>query len=128
MIRQILGLRELQQFLSNVIEGLRGTYLIGAIERATEEARKYAASVTHVDTGSLQGAHETEIDSARNVGYVQISQSARNPESNTPPFEYGVYEHERGGAHAFYQRTVDDRGEQIGGDALSLIVESVRNA
>lgn len=128
MIREIEGLRELEGYLQRVSTGLRGPLLWAAIQQATQAARDYAAEITHVITGSLQGAHETVMDSVRNEGRVQINRDARNPENDTPPYEYGVYEHGRGGGHSFYERTVDEAGDRIAGEALEMAVESIRNA
>lgn len=59
-----------------------------------------AIKYTHVDTGSLRSAHHVLAQDKAHV--VQISPLVINPESVTPPHEYGVYEHARGGDHAFY--------------------------
>jgi hypothetical protein len=125
----IEGAGELLRYLLRITIGLRGPFRIDAIRRATEQVQKYAALITHVDTGALQSAHEKQIDSVRGEGRVFISRSARNPRPGhtTPVYQYGVYEHERGGAHAFYERTVEERGDFIGREGVDLMLESVRN-
>ena len=61
-----------------------------------------AVMVTHIDTGSLQASHRMELDGWH--GKIFIDPSTINPKSNTHPAVYGIYEHDRGGSHAFYDR------------------------
>ncbi|MCI0363685.1 MAG: hypothetical protein L0219_07360 [Phycisphaerales bacterium] len=123
------GDSELLSYLLRITIGLRGPFRIAAVRRATEQAQEYAVQITHRDTGALAGAHEKQVDSVRGEGRVFISRSARNPRvgHTTPVYQYGVYEHDRGGEHAFYERTVEERGDLIGHEGVDLIVESVRN-
>lgn len=55
---------------------------------------------------------------AGDVGHVYIDPGAINPRSRKRAAEYGVYEHKRGGEHAFFSRTVGEAGQQILANAL----------
>ncbi|MBN1430445.1 MAG: hypothetical protein JXB07_18895 [Anaerolineae bacterium] len=125
--REVDGLEELQAYNQRVIAGLRGPYLNTAVRDTTLAAQRYAISITHEDTGALRASHRVELVSARQEGIISLDTSARNPRSNALTSEYGVYEHDRGGDHAFYKRTIDERGEWAGNLGLDVLVESVRN-
>lgn len=78
------------------------------IHRITLGAQRYAMSITHVDTGALRLSHRAIY--APSQGRVHLSPSTRNPRTGKRPWEYGVYEHDRGGEHAFYTRTKVEYG------------------
>lgn len=67
--------------------------------------QRYAVAYTHVDTGSLRASHRVDVQELN--GLVYVDPISRNPKSKTPVAEYAVYEHERGGEHAFYDRAVE---------------------
>ena len=77
---------------------------------AAIRAHRYAVSITHVDTGALKSAHRVQF--ARNRAEIYIDPGARN-EYGEQPAQYGQIEHDRGGSHAFYRRTVDEAGPGI---------------
>jgi hypothetical protein len=78
-----------------------------AIWRITMSLHRYAVSITHVVTGSLRGSHRMKmVDDI--TGRIYIDRSSVNPKNRQRPYVYGSYEEERGGEHAFYQRTVDE--------------------
>lgn len=85
--------------------------LAAAVKAATIDAHRYVVYITHVDTGGLRAAHKMAIRGAR--GEIYIDPSARRSDGDRPAI-YGVYEHRRGGSHAFYERTVAERHRQIG--------------
>lgn len=62
---------------------------------------RQAVIATHKDTGALKASHRIKFDGGF-YGEIFIDPASRNPRSGTPPAEYGVYEHARGGGHAFY--------------------------
>lgn len=112
MTYTIKGLQEAQNANMKAIAAVRPSGVFGrAIQYATAEAHRYAASVTHVDTGALRASHRMEITGLR--GMIYIDPSARNPRSGARPAVYGAAEHARGGDHAFYQRTMDEHGDVI---------------
>lgn len=126
-VQEIEGLKELQAYNERLIAGLRGPFLNKAVRDTTLAAHNYAKSITHVVSGTLRASHRMELVSARQEGIISIDKSARNPFSGSLPSEYGIYEHDRGGEHAFYQRTVDEYGERAGKAGLDILIESVRN-
>lgn len=109
----ITGLQEAQQRNLEAIVALTPAGALGrAIQYGSLEAHRYAVAVTHVDTGSLRASHRVEVSGVR--GRIYIDPAARNPRNATPPHEYGVYEHRRGGSHAFYERVEREHGAEIG--------------
>lgn len=108
----ITGLQEMMARNDRRIARLRSNSDLGrAIQVATAEAHRYAVAVTHVDTGSLRASHRMEVNGLR--GRVYLAPEAINPRSRQKTSVYGYYEHERGGEHAFYERTVNERGPEI---------------
>ncbi len=108
----ITGLQEAQAQNLRRIAALQPSGAFGeAIRVATVAAHRYAVALTHVDTGALQASHRVEVSGLR--GRVSIDPSGTNPRSGVRPTEYGVYEHQRGGEHAFYERTVREHGAEI---------------
>lgn len=108
----ITGLQEAMARNDRRIAKLRTSDAFGkAVQGATADAHRYAVAVTHVDTGSLRASHQMEVKGLH--GRVYIDPYAQNPRSRRRTAEYGRYEHERGGEHAFYDRTVAEEGPQI---------------
>lgn len=108
----ITGLQEVMARNDRRIARLRSNSDLGrAIQGATAEAHRYAVAVTHVDTGSLRASHRMEVNGLH--GRVYLAPEAINPRSRQKTSVYGYYEHERGGEHAFYERTVNERGPEI---------------
>ena len=94
-----------------------------AIGRAAEHSQRYARQITHVDTGELQGAHRARYTGPLRAE-VYIDQGRRNVRGGRPHI-YGVYEHARGGGHAFYARTVSEEGGAILTEAANTIIASL---
>lgn len=118
----IEGLQKAQQQNQRRIAALRPTGAFGeAIQYATAELQRYAITQTHVDTGALKSSHMMEVSGLR--GRIFLSPGAINPKGQRPAV-YGVYEHERGGSHAFYERTVAEYGQHV----VSRAVEKIRAA
>lgn len=108
----ITGLQQMMARNDRRIARLRTNSDFGkAIQEATADAHRYAVALTHVDTGSLRASHRMEVDGLQ--GRVYLAPEAVNPRSRQKTAVYGYYEHERGGSHAFYERTVNERGAQI---------------
>lgn len=84
-----------------------------AVRYAALEAQRYAAAITHVDTGTLKASHHIASKNGGLRAVVYVDPSARNPRTGERPSIYGEYEEFRGGSHAFYRRTVDERGYAI---------------
>jgi len=81
-----------------------------ALSYAATRLERYAISITHVDKGDLKGAHRIRVSSNR--AEIYLDPSAVNAKGRRPA-EYGVYEHARGGSHAFYQRTIDEASDAV---------------
>lgn len=121
----ISGIQEAQRDNLRMIAALEPG---GAVEAAVQvgliKVHRYAVSVTHVDSGSLRAAHRMEMESGGLRGTVFIDPGVVNPRSKQLPAEYGVYEHARGGTHAFYDRAYN----ALGGNVLDQAVESIWRA
>jgi hypothetical protein len=88
----------------------------------TQALHRQAVVDTHVDTGTLRAAHRMLFSEDEHAarGEIFIDPSAVNPRSQQRAEIYGVYEHARGGSHAFYQRAVDEAGPKAVEDAMRL--------
>ncbi len=111
----ITGLQEAQQANLRLIAAMKpGGRLAGAVQYGAIEAHRYAAAITHVwiyRGGALKASHRIRWNGGLEAT-VDIDPSAVNPRKGRPAI-YGFWEHRRGGEHAFYQRTVDERGATI---------------
>jgi hypothetical protein len=130
----ITGIQEAQAANLQVIAALQPEGALGrAIQYGTLEAHRYAVAVTHVGKyrqpgggyvggGALRGSHRAKVEGLQ--GSIYIDPTTINPRrpKGARPAEYGVYEHKRGGSHAFYQRVVDERGERIGTEMMSILI------
>ena len=124
----IRGLQEIQAANARALAAVKPSGAFGrCIQYVTLGAQRVAAAVSHVDTGAMRSSHLARLALNIGRGYIYLSPTARNPRSGRAVSEYGVYEHNRGGSHAFYDITVDDygptlvrRGYQIVGDATGL--------
>ena len=95
-----------------------------AIQYATTAAHQYAVSITHVDTGALRASERMALFGTR--GEIFLDPTARNPRGGERTAIYGVTEHERGGSHAFFRRTIDEAGERIGTTAVQMIKDAAQ--
>ena len=78
----------------------------------TISLHRYSVGITHVDKGALKAAQRLSVKSrGQNVsrGRIYIDEGAMTMEGKIPA-DYGVYEHRRGGEHAFFDRTVKEAG------------------
>lgn len=120
----ITGLQEVQDLNIRLIAAMKPSGGLGrAVKYATTEAHRYAVAITHVDTGALRASHRMEIEGLR--GIISIDPTAKNPRSKALTSEYGVVEHERGGQHAFYERTVKERGGKISQRAARFVTDGI---
>lgn len=97
-----------------------------------EIAKMYAEGITHIYTGQLRQSHVVEYDGHRMKGYLHVDQHklARNytGEYRYPPqfvYEYAMYEHARGGSHAFYERTYRETGGAIEFKGINTLVRVI---
>lgn len=96
-----------------------------AVQYAVLELQRYAKGITHIDTSALQASHLGEVSGAR--GRIYINPAAINPRGFRPEI-YGFYEHARGGSHAFYERTVAERGPGVINEVSRRIMYAVESA
>ncbi len=129
------GLERLQAANRKLLDGINPKLgLYEGVKVATQILHNYAILITHVQTGTLARAHIVDyaaggvqtfrvgfpiVDKA--IGRIYINPAARNPVTGKMPAEYGPLEHRKGGTHAFYRRTVDERGAYAGGVAIRRI-------
>ena len=91
------------------------------IKEATLGAHRYAVSITHVWPvlgGGLRASHRAEIKGLH--GRIYIDPNAVNPRKQMPSI-YGFYENRRGGTHAFYDRTVEEFGDEATGIVMKRV-------
>ena len=135
----ITGLQEAQAKNVRQIAALKPTGALGrAVQYGTVEAQRYAVINTHVGKyksgktgswvggGTLRASHRMQVDGVR--GRVYIDPSATNPRTGQRAAEYGPYEHDRGGTHAFYQLVIDEQGGAIEQRMSDMVSVGVTNA
>lgn len=122
----IKGIQEVQAANNRMIAAMKPRGALGkAVQRGTIRAHRYAVAITHVDTGALRASHRMRSERRGLRGRIFIDPGSRNPRSNVRPYQYGVYEHDRGGEHAFYERTVVEEGPRILDDMGKTIVKAL---
>lgn len=110
----ITGIQQAQRANQTMIQSLRPISTLGqALKYGIVTALRYAVAITHVDTGSLRASHRGEIEGDGTRARIYIDPSAVNPRSHQLTSVYGIYEHNRGGGHAFYARTAQEAGPLI---------------
>jgi len=121
----IRGLEEAQAVNRRRLAALRPDSDAGrAIQTVVQTLQGYAKTITHRDTTALQASHLGEVHGLQ--GRIFINPSAINPRGQRPSV-YGELEHARGGSHAFYDRTVAERGpaaQQEAGYRIRMAVEA----
>lgn len=106
-----------------------------AVKVTAAELQRYAIAVTHVGRyiqsksgrwryarahepgrggGALRASHRIDYSETGGTATATINLDAGtvNPLTGNKPSVYGVYEHRRGGEHAFYARAVRERGTE----------------
>ncbi len=86
----------------------------------------YARKITHVRlTGSLQRAQAWEYDSHKMSGRIYLNPRIVYATGSTLrwPARYGVFEHNRGGEHAFYDRTMKEAADDEVAATLRVMVK-----
>ena len=120
----ISGILEAQQENNKVIHALEPASDFGkAIKHVVIAATRFMATITHVDTGSLKASERMLVKALR--GEIFIDPNAVNPVSGERPAEYGIYENERGGEHAFFDRTVEASPRFVE-QAAGMLVRAIR--
>lgn len=118
------GLEEVQAALRQLEEALKGDGAAGELVGDTSrDLLAHARDITHVITGGLQTAHRAVLElSGDPRATIFIDPSSVNPLGERP-YLYGPKEHAKGGDHAFYARTVNERGPTAVAGALAKMIE-----
>lgn len=101
---EIRGLEEAQRTLNAQLQrvdprgGLRDTMTL-----ATGMLHRYATGIVHVRTGRLKNSIFWQVESAGNSIIGRVGTNVA----------YAQAEHARGGAHAFFARTVAEEGPSV---------------
>ncbi len=104
---EIKGLRETQARMGRLLEDLSAQGGLEAIvAKGTLRAHRYAVGITHVwhiHGGRLKNSHFPRVQAAGNQVYGVVGTNV----------VYAPIEHNRGGTHAFYERTAAEDGAGI---------------
>lgn len=149
IVATIENLQEFQQRNQEQIAMLQPKNAMGeAVRIAASELQRYAISVTHVGRyiqsksgkwrwarpheqwrggGALRASHRMAFSESGDSATATISldPQATNPLTGRRTALYGVYEHQRGGAHAFYRRAVNERGAEAMNRAQAYLARKV---
>ena len=119
----ITGIEDARRAMEQAVRAMRPNDAFGkALKATTEHAYLYARQITHIDTGALRASHRMQFFGK----YAEIyPDPAAVRSDNKRPAEYAIYEHNRGGAHAFYARTVLEDGKQAAQSGLRLLVKAM---
>lgn len=101
---EIRGLRETQERMERLLEAVSAQGdLEGIVAKGTLRAHRYVVGITHVISGRLKNSHFPRVQVAGNQVYGVVGTNV----------VYAPIEHNRGGTHAFYARTVAEDGAGI---------------
>lgn len=114
--------QQMQDQLVRAAESLSAKGVGKRVQGTTLRLHRYAVRVTHKDTTALSRSHILRVRGLH--GEIYINPAARNPKGKRPAV-YGPYEHARGGAHAFYDRTVREHGDVAVDAELRILVEGM---
>lgn len=90
--------------------------------------KNYAVSVTHRESSNLARSHTWIYDSHRMQGTLYVDPTKfwfKGRGRITWPHKYAVYEHARGGSHAFYERTVREAAPYVLPQGLKAAVRKL---
>lgn len=102
---RIRGLEKAQRDLGHRAEAARGDRgLETATRLALAQLHRYATGIVHVQTGRL-----------KNSLFWQIERTNRSQTTGivATTVDYAAIEHDRGGSHAFFRRTVREEGPHV---------------
>lgn len=101
---ELKNLEKTQVRLARLLQavGERGG-LAGIIAKATLRAHRYATIIVHVRTGRLKNSLFPRTHRRGNQVYGVVGTNVA----------YAKIEHDRGGDHAYFERTVDEEGDGI---------------
>ena len=111
----IEGIQEAQAACNRALAAVQPRGALGeAVRWGSAEGHRYTVEITHVDTGALRASHRVRFEEGRRWarGRMFVDAQSVNPRGQRPSV-YGPIEHDRGGDHAFYERTQRERGGRI---------------
>lgn len=127
----IQGIQEAQRANLRAIAVMQPKGRLGrALQITLADLHRYAVSITHVWIyygGALRASHriaDLVISDNQARGEIFLDPTAVNPRGQRPA-EYGVYEHARGGEHAFYELTIENAGPRAAGRAMQFLMEGL---
>lgn len=121
----IKGIQQLQAANLQMIRALSPVGAMGqAVLAVTQAMHRVSVILTHVDSGALRASHRIEHQPRNLRGRVFIDPGTVNPRGQRPA-EYGYYEHERGGSHAFYRQASDAQGEGQLANGAQVIIRAM---
>jgi phage gpG-like protein len=101
---EIKGLEATQRRLARLVqETSANDGLLGIVAKATLRAHRYATQIVHVLTARLKNSLFPRTSTRRNQAYGVVGTNV----------VYARVEHERGGNHAYFRRTIDEEGPGI---------------
>lgn len=121
---KVVGIQSVQKRNLAAIRSLRLPVVADKMRAGVTVLHRYAVAQTHVDTGALRASHRISVEGPAQFR-IHLSSSVVNPRSGTKPAVYGVYEHARGGSHAFYELTVRSQGAAVAKRITNDIVRSL---
>jgi hypothetical protein len=128
------NLTEIQERMANRIAALQsGGALQGSVQEMILAAHKYSVSITHIGQykrggqsikgGFLRASQLIRMENGGLRGVVYINPEAMNTIQKKRPADYGVFEHRRGGDHAFFERTRKEALPAIYAEQRKKLVE-----
>ncbi|MBS4014010.1 MAG: hypothetical protein KGZ97_09695 [Bacteroidetes bacterium] len=116
------GLNEVESSVDSFIDAVRvraGNKTDKYIEKKTDETQDYAKKTVHKITWSLHKSITKTKETWR--GEIFLDPKVTNPKSKTKPFVYGFFENERGGDHAFMDKTREFAIRSVSRDFIDLL-------
>lgn len=119
----IQGIEDARRAMEQAVRAMKPNDAFGkALKATTEHAYLYARQITHIDTGALRASHRMQFFGK----YAEIYPDPTAVRGdNKRPAEYGIYEHNRGGTHAFYARTVLEDGDSAAQAGIRLLLKAM---
>lgn len=112
-----------QDAMTQAVEALRPRgKMAEGVKAMTLYLHRRAVQNTHVDTSALRRSIVPRVRGL--YGEIYINPVATNPRGQRPAV-YGIYEHRRGGSHAFFGNTVAQDGEKAAQAGIRVVVEGL---
>ena len=114
----IRGLQEAQRWNARAIANMKPGGQFGRdLQTIISQVERYEVTIAHVDTGAMKNSIRMELKALEARTY--IDPTARNPRTRAVVARYAEIEDNRGGSHAFAQRTVHEAVPGIVGRTMA---------